>query len=688
MSGARPLAAALILVASCSMPRGKAWDGASARPDPASGLVCGGDPSDDIECAFRDGVELLRWCEVDAEFFRIAERDCTAEGRVCVGIPRYDSCLSLRPVEGAGPIGCALCRPCAQACVANNISRCRPDGSGWDVVEYCDTGRGEICDQGRCGNGCELAALYASNVGCEYYAVDLDNAVVSSGSAAAQQFAVVVSNPSPLEAEVRIERCLAHPCEDDANRESLLFGGQETVLVNPDDLETFLLPPAEVDGSPPGTFNEGSHTAITLNAYRITSTAPIVVYQFNPYDNRITVFSNDASLLIPVTALGSRYTVLSWPQTIAYTPADGATNMGIDLRAFLTVVGTRAGTTVRIRLTADTVPSGDGLVRRYRAGETVEVTLGSFEVLNLETGYYNGRSSFMADFTGSVVESTAPVAVFAGSEASDVPLFETLSERYCCADHLEQQLAPDNTLGYSFVVPHTPSRTRAVAQAGARVVPVDHEPEWYRVLAVADDTVVTTTIPGRERLTLAARESFILESDRSFTLRASRAVAVGQFVGSQWTTGMTGSDLPGGDPAFILVPPIEQWRRSYVFLTPDRYAFDFVMVMVGRSQVSQVTLDGEPMVTRAGCWRERADGLRPEDPSRPDHYVITCALSRPIVHEGLPRGQNVEEGDQQDGVHEVRLEGSGGGGIGLVVYGFDSYVSYGYPGGTDLRALR
>jgi hypothetical protein len=36
------------------------------------------------------------------------------------------------------------------------------------------------------------------------------------------------------------------------------------------------------------------------------------------------------------------------------------------------------------------------------------------------------------------------------------------------------------------------------------------------------------------------------------------------------------SGLPGGDPSFMIIPPVEQFRSSYVFLTPDKYIFDFI----------------------------------------------------------------------------------------------------------------
>ena len=145
---------------------------------------------------------------------------------------------------------------------------------------------------------CSEASQKRSNVGCEYFAVDLDNAVINDTlNAAAQQFAVVISNPqTDVATDVVIEQDDSAPGAKNAPKSIA------TASIPPFSLRVFRLGPREVDGSPPGEFNTGTHTALTRHAYRIHSTFPVVAYQFNPLEN-VNVFSNDASLLKPTEAL-------------------------------------------------------------------------------------------------------------------------------------------------------------------------------------------------------------------------------------------------------------------------------------------------------------------------------------------------------------------------------------------------
>jgi len=595
------------------------------------------------------------------------EADCGATGKVCT----------------AG--GCKVCEPDALQCKGIELLRCNSDGSGFlnDPVKTCDAEKGEICDGGGCTNACTLATTNRSYVGCEYWAVDLDNAVVEIGSAAAQQFAVALSNPSPLQARVRIlvnEAPFGQPVKLKTVTER---------TVKPQQLEVVLLPAREVDGSLPGEFNTGSGTAVSSNAYKIESTAPLIAYQFNPLSN-VGVFSNDASLLVPTPALsgdsgaqlGANYLVMGWPQTIATTD-DIMTNFGTDLRAFLTVVGTREDTSVKVVLNTDIIGDAEGLIKPMKAGDTLTAKLGPFDVLNLETG------GFGADFTGSQVLTNKPVVVFSGSEASDVPDFPDLTTRKCCADHLEQQLFPVPTLGTAFIALTTPSRTGALRAAGA-VISEKTEKEVFRILAAGEFTRVGTNLPPpHDQLSISPRTIAQLRVNRDFTIQANEPVVVGQFVAGQDETGISRT-LPGGDPSFILLPPVEQFRKDYLFLTPNKYAFDFVLVAAPRT--AKVTLDGRVLKdgcdTQQGqklcCTRSEVGSVREAAATSDTPYVAyKCQLSFPKVVPDKEPPDNLEAGNQNDGVHRLVSDLK----VGLVVYGFDAYVSYGYPGGTDLALI-
>lgn len=631
----------------------------SRVPDPAAWEDC-------VPPATRCYQESFQRCVPAGEFSRVITEDCSANGQVCV--------------ENRG---CLPCRPGTLRCTEDNttIERCRDDGTGWDPVEECDVANGMVCRGARCRALCDDPNVLGTNIGCEYYAVDLDNAQIGAGeSAASQQFAVVVSNPDPrFTARVKIEWNTAPPGMPP--RTAMVA----SAVIPPGDLEVFPLPAREIDCSMQGTFNTGTHTCLSSQAYRITSTAPVIAYQFNPLEN-VHVFSNDASLLIPTDSLQGDYIVMGWPQTIASRPPEVVLNPSspIDLRGFVTVVGTQPNTRVRVIPRADVLPGGP-ITDRVMAGTPIEVTLGPFDVLNLET------DGFRADLTGSIVSADRPVAVFSGSECSDVPDWPDLNDRRCCCDHLEAQQFPRNTLGSRYVAVHTPRRTPVVRAAGAPVALVENEPEFFRIMAVAPGiTHVRTTVPSvAENIAspplefdLSQGEFRTIRAYRHFEVEATAPVSVANFMSSQLNTGIP-LNYPGGDGSFIPMPPVEQWRDSYVFLTPDRYAFDFVTVVAPEG--TEVFLDDDPLPT-VDCETSRGDGCvetrtHPCPPSR--YRVYSCQLSYPIIDPDLPYPMNVRPGRQRDGVHVVRASRP----VAVIVSGFDLRVSYGYPAGTQLRPL-
>ncbi|MEZ4440280.1 MAG: IgGFc-binding protein [Polyangiaceae bacterium] len=573
---------------------------------------------------------------------------------------------------------CKTCIPNEAFCKGQDTALCDGSGDAFSVTGTCDPSLGQACRAGGCPNLCERAREEKSNVGCEYWGVDLDNAMIDSArNAAAQQFAIVVSNPQP---DVPVEVTIYQD-------EGIPGGAHDEVeiasaIIAPLNLRVFKLGPREVDGSPEGEYDTGTHTAVTRHGYRVASDFPVVAYQFNPLEN-VNVFSNDASLLKPrealtfETGLSLNYVVASWPQTIAITD-DPNTNFSssnpINLRSFLTIVATLDGTRVIVEPT--TAVLGGGPVPDLMPGESFEITLDAYDVLNLETPNVN---AFNADFTGTLIQSDNPIAVFAGGEASDAPNFDSLIYRRCCADHLEEQLDPVRTAGKRFALAHSPDRTPVVQAAGGELG-VAPEPEFFRFVGtVPQQTVIETTLPPPDdRHTLNGNGDFReVATTHDFLATADRPIHVVQVMASQAAANVP-RELPGGDPSLLVVPPIEQFRPDYVFLTPDKYAFDFVSIVAPPD--ASVTLDGARLDGTL-CAIFPTDGLSDEERAGSVEWITyRCQLSFATVD---PDTGEVMEGQQNDGVHRVVANAP----VGVSVFGFDAFVSYAYAAGTELRGI-
>jgi hypothetical protein len=288
--------------------------------------------------------------------------------------------------------------------------------------------------------------------------------------------------------------------------------------------------------------------------------------------------------------------------------------------------------------------------------------------------------------------------VFVGSEVADAPYFQNYGDRQCCGDHLEEQLFGDEALGSSFVVARMPRRATLINQAlddPSLRIPEIEEPGYVRVLSPLARAYVTTTLPPPDnRFALSPGEVRLIEATRDFVVAASgtQPLTILHTMASQRAAGVITSALPGGDPSILAVPPVEQFRRDYIFLVPDSYAFDFVIIVAERD--ADVRLEGSPIGAppldgvgqpRWRCVTDPATGIALGADEAPREWEIhRCQLSFPIVHR-VPDTSQIEilPGRQHDGTYELLADSP----VGIVLYGFDRFVSYAYAGGLDLRPV-
>jgi hypothetical protein len=459
-------------------------------------------------------------------------------------------------------LGCAACEPGGLACSGDQVVRCDDAGAPTtDVVEDCAP---LTCAGGQCVDPCSDEALDRTYSGCVFYAADLPQwgqRDILTEPASSQQFGVVVANPWDTPIDVVVTQNDAQPGQP------AIITQVAVAQVQPRGAAPIALPMREVSGWVDGSMPNRSRLAAA--AYRIETSRPATVYQFSPQNNA-NVYSDDASLLIPANALDENYIVLGWPGI------GGPVFPGLpsgDNRPFITIVGTRANTRVRV-VPSTGVMAGDS-VPLTMPGEEIVVTLGPYETLNLEGGDYEMFG--MTDFTGTRIEADGPIAVFSGAECVNINPPMPAHGDGCCCDHLEEQLYPRSSLGRNYAVARTEPRSNWA---------VDPEPEFFRILAQSDNTVVTTSLPPPDdQFTLHRAEWREVLTTSDFIIEAGLPVMVGQFLTSRDNT-----NTYNGDPDFILVPPLEQHRDYYVFSVPEGYAHDNVMLSL--PQGGTVTIDG------------------------------------------------------------------------------------------------
>ena len=572
---------------------------------------------------------------------------CTPGAGVCAGNVHYECAADghsrvdeVACLDACDPVlGCVACVTGTRRCDGTTSQVCT-EGE-WGFGRDCGEWQASCGADGFCEDVCAEAERSASNVGCEYWPTPLANTTeLNSG---VFDFRVVVANPSPQDAHIKVTRGATLVAE-----KTIAPGGLDAILLPWVAGQSFAVTE--------GTWNS---FVVGDGAYRLRSDTPVIATQFNPFEYSVGgnfSYTNDASLLLPAHTLTGRYVGVSWTPLSRRT---GTTGFGsftsIRYPGYLAIVGVQP-TPTQVTLTAAGEIMSDigGRIARTARGGTMTLTINRGEVAHVTVASPSecvaGRPGYVHqedcqfgicdvfdtcaedghDLTGTRIAASGPIEVFGGHTCAYVP-----NNAQAC-DHLEEQLAPVETWGSDYV--GAPMGDGGLT--GMNIV---------RVVAAFDDTAVTvTTAAGAPtQRTLAAGQFLEVQITTPFRVEASHAVAVAQYL-----LGQEATMAPRGDPALALLTPAEQYRSDYTFILPTSYnpgTNGQNHLLVTRPPGLAITLDGAPLVASFQAIGGREIGV------------------------ALLGG----------GAHHISADQP----FGVIAYGLGSYTSYATSAGLDLESI-
>ncbi len=459
---------------------------------------CTCEPGATGTCADEDNINV---CNADCGGF--TPEPCPG-GNICVD----DACVPL------------LCAPNQKVCADDDSFQLCND-KGTVLGPATDCAADQVCEAGECISACEKAKQTKSNVGCEFWGVDLTNLPPRD----TYVFAFAISNPSfDTPAKVQVF---------DRNNNN-----NEQAII------TDMIPPRQVKVLNVSGTNQGKQGYYTGDAgflgsgiglgraFRIASDTPVVAVQFNPIGGALG-FTTDASLLLPTHVLALDYLHLAW----ANGYGDGST---------LAIVATENNTTVTVTPKVNT-PAGKNGLPAMQAGVPKDIVLQRYDYMQITPGNN--------DMSGSAIKSSAPVAVFGGHSCGNVPTVQTGA-----CDHVEEQIFPLETWGQNYIASRNPKRNQ--------------EPMMWRIIAAEDNTKVDfdppTSIGASVNLNKGQMVEFQEQND--FSITADDPILVAGYMLGCIATGLPNNP---GDPYMLLMIPNEQFQSEYVFLVDSSYEKDY-----------------------------------------------------------------------------------------------------------------
>ncbi len=505
------------------------------------------------------------------------------------------------------------------------------------VIESCGPSSG--CANGACVPACDSAALAQGSIGCSFWTTPPDVVPEADNSCFAAFVANTWTTPvnvkgtygkQALDLSRSVYRAVA---TDGAVRYERIEGA-----IPPGELGIIFLSQApdrpETKGSSVACPDDvevahvgvavAAHAPSVYEAFHLETDAPVSVYSMFPYGGAKS-YMPSATLVLPSSSWATSYVLL-----------DGWSSRVSD--SFIQIVAGSDDTEVRVRPVADVRPGPD--VAGAARGSVATWRLQRGQVLELVQ---------RASLAGSIMESSAPVAVFGGTVCPYIP------EGVTACDSLHQQVAPVNQWAARYsAVPYASRRVAAGDLSVAESVP-------WRIVAAQDGTALTydPARPEGAPTVLAAGEAVTFTTEAFFSVRSQDAAHP-----IHVSTYMTGARRSGtlGDPDYVTLVPDEQFLDRYVFFVDHTYSDSTLTVVRRKDQLGFHDVEVD-CLGAIGDWRPLGT-----DGTSEYTWVRLTKDKRGVGGCGYGR-------------HEASSDGP----FGLYVWGVDSFASYGFPAGAGSR---
>ena len=517
---------------------------------------------------------------------------------------------------------------------------------------------------------CADAALGHTYVGCDFWPTITANPVW-------QEFepAVVVANGTATDATVTIDG----PA-----------GFHQGVTVKAGGLETVMLkwvmelkgPEFSLANTSGGRLQASSR--VNGGAYHMVSSVPVTAWQFNPLKytldapacTRITKgaggcrsATNDASLLIPSTAMTESYRVFG------YSSKNEGTDWGT-VPGGITITATKDGTEVQVQLgpkcgveiypTTDlgtcvaAGPAGSGIDAKM-PGASYALQMNAGDVVELVGAWAKDPQTRNADMSGTIVQANKDhnVQVISFNAISQLPDVSVAN-----ADHMEETILPGEVLGKKYIVtPPASPLGQSVGHVvriygnvdGTQLTYPEGKPAGAPDVINAGDVFQIPALPTGQPAAACMTTADHCMINTPFVVEGTAAFAVASFmVGGVLQMPGTDATNSQGDPSFTMEVTPEQFRKDYTFLAPIDYMENYADVLLPSG--ASVLLDGKavtvaPTAIGGSGW---------------------STLRLPLD-------------SATGGVHKLSTDHELG--LGLQVMGFGFATAYYYPGGLNLHRI-